>query len=391
MRNGADICLVLEGTYPFVSGGVSSWVHHLVTHLPHLRFTVLHISPTRNYYTKGPLYDVPENVVAIDEVHLHEYGIARAADREDLRRRVERFRGLVGDMLEGAAGSFEAFVDAVEEEGSGALSGFHFLQTLDGWDVLVDTYRREAEEESFLNFFWTWRFAFLPLFNVLAAKIPRAHVYHTVSTGYAGLLAAAAKVRTGMQMILTEHGIYTKERRIEINRAEWIEDWDSGEVVAERTVPYFKRYWIRQFQMMSTVTYDRADQIYTLYNGNKLEQIRDGADPRRVTVVPNGIDIDRFDEAAARFDARPPNDRFTIGFIGRVCPIKDVRTLLSAIRIVADEVPDVRVRILGPMEEDPEYAGECQRFAQGLGLGGNVAFEGRVNVLEELPGIDVVV
>ena len=26
----ADVCLILEGTYPFVLGGVSSWVHDLI-------------------------------------------------------------------------------------------------------------------------------------------------------------------------------------------------------------------------------------------------------------------------------------------------------------------------------------------------------------------------
>ncbi len=391
MKKPSDICLLLEGTYPFVSGGVSSWVHHLVTHLPHLTFSVLHISPTHNFYKKGALYDMPENVVSLDEVHLHEYAIEGKADPEVLRAKVQKFRGMVVDMQEGGSSAFESFVHAVEEGASGALSGFHFLQTLEGWKVLVDTYRREAEEESFLNFFWTWRFAFLPLFNVISAKIPRAHAYHTISTGYAGLLAAAAKVRTGNPMLLTEHGIYTKERRIEVNRADWIEDWDSGEIVAQRTVPYFKRYWIRQFQMMSTVTYNFANSIYTLYEGNRTEEIKDGADPNKVEVVPNGIDIDRFDEAAERFAARPPNKRFTIGFVGRVCPIKDVRTLLAATCIVAEEVPDVRLRILGPMEEDPEYAGECQRYAVGMGIGDNVAFEGRVNVLEELPTLDVLV
>ena len=26
----ADICLILEGAYPFVAGGVSSWAHELI-------------------------------------------------------------------------------------------------------------------------------------------------------------------------------------------------------------------------------------------------------------------------------------------------------------------------------------------------------------------------
>ena len=35
-----DVCLILEGTYPFVRGGVSSWVHNLILGLPQVRFTL---------------------------------------------------------------------------------------------------------------------------------------------------------------------------------------------------------------------------------------------------------------------------------------------------------------------------------------------------------------
>jgi len=386
-----DICLVLEGTYPFVSGGVSSWVHLLMSQLPHLKFTILHISPKRGFYTKGPVYTMPKNVVGLDEVYLHDYLLSGKGRPQDLRGKVEKFRGLVRDMQEGRSGSFPAFVQAIQEEGRNGLSAYDLLQTPESWEVLVETYRREATEESFLNFFWTWRYAYLPLFNLLSARIPAAGLYHTISTGYAGLLAAAAKLKTGRPLLLTEHGIYTKERRIEINRADWIRDWDSGEIVAERKAPYFKRYWIRQFEMMSRICYDACDEIFTLYTGNTRDQIKDGADPKKLRVVPNGIDLDRFGEAAGRFDARGKNARFTVGFVGRVCPIKDVMTFISAMRLVADKVPDLRVRILGPMEEDPEYAEQCKAHASQLGLEGNVAFEGRVNVLHEYPSLDVMV
>jgi glycosyltransferase involved in cell wall biosynthesis len=387
----ADVCLVLEGTYPFVSGGVSSWVHLLVSQLPHLKFTVLHISPKRGFYTKGPVYTMPKNVVGLDEVHLHDYFLSGKGRPQDLRAKVEKFRGLVLDMQEGRSGSFPAFVKAIQEEGKEGLSAFDLLQTPESWEVLVETYRKEATEESFLNFFWTWRYAYLPLFNLLSARIPPAGLYHTISTGYAGLLAAAAKLKVDRPMLLTEHGIYTKERRIEINRAEWIRDWDSGEIVAERKAPYFKRYWIRQFEMMSHICYEAADEIFTLYTGNTLDQMKDGADAKKLRVVPNGIDLERYGEAAARFEARGENERFTVGFVGRVCPIKDVMTFVSAMRLVADKVPNLRVRILGPMEEDPEYADQCKAHASQLGLDGIVAFEGRVNVLHEYPSLDVMV
>jgi len=386
-----DVCLVLEGTYPFVSGGVSSWVHRLTSDLPDHTFRILHISPKRGFYPKGPVYEMPKNILGVQEVHLHDYVLSARGRPSDLRGKVERFRELVHDMHEGKSGSFSNFLSALQQERGEGFSSFDLLQTHESWDVLVESYRREAQEESFLNFFWTWRYAYLPLFNLLSAPIPPARVYHTISTGYAGLLAAGASIRYGRPMILTEHGIYTKERRIEINRCEWIQDWDSGELVAERKPPFFRRYWIRQFEMMSRVTYEYADEIFTLYTGNTLDQIADGADPKKIRVIPNGIDLTRFGEAAQRHDARPPNKRFTVCFLGRVCPIKDVITFICAMRLVADKVPDVHVRILGPMDEDPDYADMCKRQVELLELTNNVFFEGSVDVLQELPQVDVMV
>ena len=29
-----DVCLLVEGTYPFVAGGVSSWVHDIIMRAP---------------------------------------------------------------------------------------------------------------------------------------------------------------------------------------------------------------------------------------------------------------------------------------------------------------------------------------------------------------------
>lgn len=38
----ADIALLLEGTYPFIrGGGVSSWVHQMISGLPEYRFALV--------------------------------------------------------------------------------------------------------------------------------------------------------------------------------------------------------------------------------------------------------------------------------------------------------------------------------------------------------------
>jgi glycosyltransferase involved in cell wall biosynthesis len=387
------VCFILEGTYPFVAGGVSSWVHHLITKMSDIKFGVLHLSPSRNYYRGGFAYKLPDNVVLLEEVPLQRPRAGRLGFGSGVpRQAIEAFWRFAADIRSGNSDTFPAFVDSMRGIGGRQLpSAWDFLLTRNSWDVLVDCYRREASEESFLNFFWTWHFAYQPLLNVLTYPVPRAGVFHTVSTGYAGILAAAARLAHDHHMILTEHGIYTKERRIEIHSAEWIPESNNTSILIDSSAPYFKRFWNRHFQVMSRICYERADEIFTLYAGNTISQVRDGADPEKIRVIPNGIDVDRMQEAADRYANRPPNERFTVGFIGRVCPIKDVRTLVAAMRLVAKEVPDVLVRILGPMDEDPEYADDCKHFARELGLEGNVFFEGKVNVPQELPTLDVVV
>ena len=39
----ADVCMLIEGTYPFADGGVSEWAHELITNLPDIRFRILHV------------------------------------------------------------------------------------------------------------------------------------------------------------------------------------------------------------------------------------------------------------------------------------------------------------------------------------------------------------
>ena len=41
----ADVCLVLEGTYPYVEGGVSSWTHELINRQSHLTFHLVCLLP----------------------------------------------------------------------------------------------------------------------------------------------------------------------------------------------------------------------------------------------------------------------------------------------------------------------------------------------------------
>ncbi len=64
-----DVCLILEGTYPYVSGGVSTWVHQIITAFPDLTFAIFHLGAQRQVKQEYK-YPIPANVAAIDDVFL---------------------------------------------------------------------------------------------------------------------------------------------------------------------------------------------------------------------------------------------------------------------------------------------------------------------------------
>ena len=65
LRAGAgapdDVCLLVEGTYPYVAGGVSAWVHDIIKGLPELKFSVFNIGSRAGAYGP-PSYALPDNV-----------------------------------------------------------------------------------------------------------------------------------------------------------------------------------------------------------------------------------------------------------------------------------------------------------------------------------------
>jgi polysaccharide biosynthesis protein PelF len=388
----ADVVLVLEGTYPFVLGGVSSWVHRIINQMPDLKFGIVHIAPRVGFYGAKPAYKLPPNVVFVEEVGLTpQGGAARARVTKQQRMLLADFWSALRRLRSGDASVLPELPEHAQRLRTAGLRPDDALNGEACWHTVVACYQAEASDQSFLNFFWTWRFAYQPIIELLFFRMPRAGMYHTVSTGYAGMLAAVARLQWQRPMILTEHGIYTKERRIEVYSANWIHDVDDGELIIADEAPFFRQFWNRHFETLSRCCYGASDRIFTLYGRNRQSQIDDGADPERCEVVPNGVDLTAL-AAAAEAAAKAPRQRpFTVAFVGRVCPIKDVRTFVAAMRLVAAEVPELCARVLGPMVEDAEYAAACLEFAEELGLAEVVRFEGPVDVKKELPHVDVLV
>jgi polysaccharide biosynthesis protein PelF len=57
--SGLDVCLILEGTYPFGMGGVSTWVDALMRGLPEVTFGLIHL---RTGSAPAPRFEPPANL-----------------------------------------------------------------------------------------------------------------------------------------------------------------------------------------------------------------------------------------------------------------------------------------------------------------------------------------
>ena len=378
----ADVCMIVEGAYPYVSGGVSAWVHGLIRRQPDLRFCVVAILPEPP--APAPKYAGLPNLDALHHLYLSEsYGSGgwrrpRAFDQAEFDKAVDVFLS-AGGVAE-LATIIRLLAPLIKSRRTADL-----LDSTLAWNLVCDLYDREMPHESFLHFFWAWRALFGGLIATLSFPLPPARVYHTVSTGYAGLLAARAAVETGRPAIITEHGIYTNERRIEILQADWIVDTvDKGFAIHDPRRD-LRDFWSAAFESYARACYEACVEVITLHGANQPAQAIHGAAPARMKIIPNGVDY----QALSRLPTAGANDPPTVALVGRVVPIKDIKTYLQAIKVLRPQFPNLVALVMGPTDEQPDYYEECRATVAELGLSDTVRFTGQVDVTQYFPRIHV--
>jgi glycosyltransferase involved in cell wall biosynthesis len=117
---------------------------------------------------------------------------------------------------------------------------------------------------------------------------------------------------------------------------------------------------------------------------------KDGFPRDRITVVPNGIDLDRYqtgqDKATLRDRLGWPRDRRFLVIVARFHPVKDHATLVSAFGLVASRHPDLDLVLVG----DGELREPLHRQVQDLHLSDRVRFMGvRSDVPDILQAADI--
>lgn len=381
-----EILLIAEGTYPYVRGGVASWIHELIGGLPEFKFGLIFLGGRKEDY--GDIkYELPENLVYLGVAYLFE-------DRKKPSPRYISKKKKAFDIIEKIHWDFKRGSERIVDE---VLNPNFFINTIkyedflyhkQSWEHIVSMYTRYAPEEPFVDYFWNIRNLHAPLWIVseIASNVCDFGLVHSPSTGYGGLLASMLKTSRKKPFILTEHGIYTRERKIDLFNADWLADTRSfinkrlGELSHNRTI------WINFFFHIGKAIYSKADLIISLFEDARKIQISYGAEPEKCQVLPNGVEIKVYEEA---LNKRPEFVPKVIGLIGRVVSIKDIKTFIKAMKILIEKVPDAQGWIVGPTDEEPNYYEECLELVRALGLEKNVIFLGFRKVSDILPSIGV--
>lgn len=387
----ADVCFLLEGTFPYVSGGVSSWVNQIICGFPELSFAIVFLGSREEDYS-DLRYALPDNVVHLEAHYLHApQGKPPITARKGNSKAFADIRALHDQYrLPEKTMSKDLLSDVMEHQRCGRFNEGDFLYSRESWNYISEQYRTFCTDPSFVDYFWAVRIMHTPLWrlmNIAQTLIP-ARAYHTVSTGYAGFLGALLKRQTGRPLILSEHGIYTKERKIDLFQAQWIRDNRGILDKEDSEVAYFRELWIRFFEALGGECYHSADQIIALYEANRLRQIADGAPPERTMNIPNGINLHHL---ASLRDKRTENVPLVVCLIGRVVPIKDIKTFIRAMRTATRTLPSLEAWIAGPEDENAEYAQECRNLVTSLDLDEHVKFLGFQKIDDILPKIGLLI
>jgi glycosyltransferase involved in cell wall biosynthesis len=371
------VLLTTEGTYPYAAGGVSTWASSLIRGLPQHDFVVEAIVANP---PGEPVHEVPRNATVLPlplwgSEYIEEYVWLGGGGR---RRRRTTANAVGGHLLPHMEVLLDQLLAANSEPElvAGALAGIATFAS--SYDL-----RRSMQDERVWGLVHS-RLVANPLYRhvsmekavdlarslyryliPLAAPVPEVDIAHASASAVCALPALMSKMQAGTPLLLTEHGLYFRERVLELIR--------NDAPVLEKVL------FSNLYRAIAQVTYHLADRVVPVCEYNVRWECQLGLDAGKVAVVYNGVDAERFRPTVTE-TSRP-----TVAWVGRIQPLKDLLTLIRAIRLLRTSVPDVICHIYGP-DTDPAYASECRRVVEHGGLGDSIRFRGPVSSSAEAFG-----
>ncbi|MCI1193130.1 glycosyltransferase, exosortase A system-associated [Calidifontimicrobium sp. SYSU G02091] len=152
--------------------------------------------------------------------------------------------------------------------------------------------------------------------------------------------------------------------------------WEDAAVDHGTTTEGSLRY--RLSQGMETYALRRAAHVFTICEGLRGDIVGRGIAPDKVTVIPNAVDIEKFEPSGTPDEALKAQlglrGATVLGFIGSFYAYEGLDLLLAALPQMLAQRPDVRVLLVGGGPQEAALKAQAKQ----LGLADRVVFTGRV-------------
>lgn len=372
-----------EGTYPYSTGGVSTWADALVHELTNIDFVLIPIQ--MHPYIKLK-FNIPANVVDVINIPLwgteepieyirniesseiyatkiktrHAYKIAELEETviivlDHVFRKMENF-DLLGDALYKFYEYFHEYdyYETFREEALWEIYKQYIMKHYENIEEDIPTVFDMIEGLRYL-----YRF-----FISLLPKLPKAPIYHSSAAAFCGLSCVIAKKKFGSKFLLTEHGVYIREQYLAASRNQ---------------MPYrTKEFMMGLITTVSKLNYHFADIVSPVCIYNSRWEKRWGVDEKKIEVIYNGIDTNIY----KAIPQEKKNERPTVIMVARIDPLKDIETFIKTAQLVAKEIPDVLFKLYGPVVNE-KYYHHCEDLVRELGIEHNIFFAGSTNKPQE--------
>ncbi|HQA74123.1 GT4 family glycosyltransferase PelF [Flavobacterium sp.] len=378
MAKKHDVLLILEGTYPYNGGGVSTWSHMLCNEVKNANFNLYSINA--NFEIK-PKYTLGENVKNVIQVPLWsplepqemiDYGkkyhkIVKDKERSDEKDIQAIFLPIFVKLIK----SIYSDTRSVEDFDSIIYAMWKYFQTHDYkktmlhdcvWksfcNLVNEIISNDKENATLfdltLGMRWIYRFL-IPL----SIDVPKADISHLTISGFPVIPALVLKYKYDTPIIATEHGVFIRERLIAINTSEYSF--------------FLKKLLIRFSESITELVYYKADAIISVNKFNMTWERMYGANPDKLEVIYNGVDHKLF---VPKPKPEVTKNIPTVVAAARIFELKDILTMIRSCAVVKKTIPNVQYLVYGDNDAVPEYTKECNRLIEELGITANFKLAG---------------
>ncbi len=367
------VLLTTEGTYPYHSGGVSTWCQTLIESLPNVNFSIISIESTPWVESR---YELPGNVDSVfiaPQWHGRTFEATRMSNWRYTRRWLHTSGTSVRKNLKPLLETFflqlfqgcpepEIFMDVMLKMNQ-YWRRHDYRRSFRSpavWQVYVDAINKTNWPAEFSEKDLSSGLSMIQnLFSALSVEPPRSDVTHSSAAAFCSIPAILSKMESGTPMLLSEHGVYLRERLLDLSR-----------VHSSLSIQHL---YYRMIKTMVRISYHAADRILPVCDFNSKWEVNFGAAPEKITTVYNGVDPRRFSPIIG--GGSGARRRPTVVSLARIDPLKDIETLLKTAALVRQELPDVRFKLYGDVW-DKEYFHCCLALHGRLELDGCFEFSG---------------